>query len=156
MVNSVLSKIQKLTQTGTLNPNAEVVNDGLFQTDEFFDSHDLVQVKYEMIRRVQKDGWSVSESAKAYGFSRVSFYEIQRIIEQEGLIGLLPRQRGPKTAHKLTNEILDFIEQTQQKISHISFAEIAVLVQRHFNIKIHPRSIERTMTKKKTKKEPVG
>jgi hypothetical protein len=37
---------------------------------EFFDPRDLVQVKYEMLRRVRIDGASVSQAARDFGFSR--------------------------------------------------------------------------------------
>ena len=42
-----------LRQQGCLNPHPERVSDELFQTREFFDARDLVQVKYEMLRRVE-------------------------------------------------------------------------------------------------------
>jgi hypothetical protein len=44
-----------------LNPSPERVTDELFQ--EFFDPRDLVQVKYEMLRRVQTEGQPVGRSA---------------------------------------------------------------------------------------------
>src|SRR5215469_14688512 len=91
-----------LRQQGALNPRPEQVTDQLFLTNEFFDPRDLVQVKYEMLRRVQSDGQPVSRAAAALGFSRPSFYQAQATFQQGGLPALVPHKRGPKQAHKLT------------------------------------------------------
>ena len=48
-------KRKLLQQQGVLNPNAAQVKDPLFQSSDFFDAEDLVQVKYEMLRRVEID-----------------------------------------------------------------------------------------------------
>ena len=67
------SKSLALRQQGCLNPHPEQVKDELFQAREFFDPRDLVQVKYEMLRRVEADGLPVNRSAATFGFSRPSF-----------------------------------------------------------------------------------
>ena len=46
------AKVKALLEEGTLNPNPGKVHDPKFQENEFFDPRDLVQVKYEMLRRV--------------------------------------------------------------------------------------------------------
>ena len=50
------SKGESLRQQGVLNPHPQKVADPLFHGSEFFDPRDLVQVKYEMLRRVQVEG----------------------------------------------------------------------------------------------------
>src|SRR5258708_28751543 len=40
-----------LAETRCLNPHPEQVRDEAFLASEFFDARDLVQVKYEMVRR---------------------------------------------------------------------------------------------------------
>src|SRR5215472_4243535 len=97
-------KLAALQQQGTLNPRPKEVRDELFLEDAFFDARDLVQVKYEMLRRVQTDGRSVTDAAAGFGFSRPSFYQALAAFEQDGLAGLVPHKRGPKQAHKLTDE----------------------------------------------------
>ncbi len=77
----------------------------LFDTTAFFDPEDLVQVKYEMLRRVQVDQDSVTESAAAFGFSRLTFYQTKQAFQREGLNGLTPHKRGPQKPHKLTAEV---------------------------------------------------
>ena len=56
-------KLAALRQQGTLNPRPGRVSDALFVKDSFFDSRDLVQVKYEMLRRVQAENHSVAIGA---------------------------------------------------------------------------------------------
>jgi hypothetical protein len=46
------SKQQILKKRRCLNPKPKQVKDELFEKCTFFDSNDLIQVKYEMIRRV--------------------------------------------------------------------------------------------------------
>jgi hypothetical protein len=49
-------KAAALAQTRSLNPRPDSVRDQEFGSSEFFDARDLVQVKYEMVRRVRVDG----------------------------------------------------------------------------------------------------
>jgi hypothetical protein len=60
-----------------LNPHPNAVTDPVFQTGDFFDRDDLVQVKYEMLRRVTVDKQSVTQSATAFGFSRPTYYQAE-------------------------------------------------------------------------------
>ena len=47
-------KKQSLRAAGTLNLRPERVVDPLFRDSVFFDSNDILQVRYEMIRRAEK------------------------------------------------------------------------------------------------------
>src|SRR5260370_16430429 len=108
-------KTLALRQQGCLNPHPERVIDELFQTSEFFNPRDLVQVKYEMLRRVETEGLPVNRSATAFGFSRPSFYQAQASFQHRGLPPLIPQKRGPKQPHKLSAHLLPFIRETLQK-----------------------------------------
>src|SRR5579863_9069249 len=70
-------KSDALRERGAFNPHPERVTAELFPQSEFFDARDLPQVKYEMLRRVQKDGVAITRAAEAFGFSRPSFYQAQ-------------------------------------------------------------------------------
>jgi hypothetical protein len=59
-------KVDALRQQASLNPHPQRVSDPLFAPGDFFDRRDLIQVKYEMVRRVRADGQSVAQSAKAF------------------------------------------------------------------------------------------
>ena len=142
-------KEQALRQHGTLNPRPQDVRHPLFQNSDFFDPSDLVQVKYEMLRQVQVDKRAVSRTAKEFGFSRPSFYQAEFAFEQGGLSGLLPQKRGPRNGHKLTPEVMEFVGQQRTAEPLLSFAQLAELVQHHFHVKVHPRSIERRLLREK-------
>ena len=89
------AKEAALAETRTLNPRPEAVRDEQFASSEFFDARDLVQVKYEMVRRVRVDGAPVTAAAAAFGFSRPSFYEAAAAVDRDGLGGLVPAKPGP-------------------------------------------------------------
>ena len=140
-----------LRQQGSLNPHPDQVTDELFRTNDFFDARDLVQVKYEMLRRVQNEGQPVSRSAADFGFSRPSFYQAQAAFQQGGLPSLMPHKRGPREAHKLTAEVLAFIRQARQEDSSLRPAVLAARVSDRYGISVHPRSIERAMVRSQKK-----
>lgn len=148
MQNDEGKKEDALRANGTFNTRAEGVLDALFGAGDFFDARDLLQVKYEMLRRVREDGMSVVQAAAAFGFSRVAFYEIQRAWVHEGMGGLLPRPRGPKHAHKLTEEVMDFVCATQAEDARVHAPGLAVLVHERFGVQVHPRSIERALARR--------
>ena len=109
MPNLLKSKRTFLRQQGTLNPRPEAVRHASFRDREFFDPQDLVQVKYEMLRQVGVDKQPFSQAAKTFGLSRPSFYQAQAAFQETGLAGLLPHERGPRSGHKLTNELMQFV-----------------------------------------------
>jgi transposase len=145
------AKCEALQQQGTLNPRPKEVRDELFLQEEFFDPHDLVQVKYEMLRRVQAEGQSVTNASANFGFSRPSFYQALSAFEQDGLAGLVPHKRGPKQAHKLTQEVLTFIGEMRQKEPSVRLPDLVKLIQERFGIRVHPRSIERSLLRHQKK-----
>ena len=132
-----------------LNPRSRDVTHPLFQASEFFDARDLVQVKYEMLREVQVGNQPVSRSAAAFGFSRPSFYQAQAAFTREGLCGLVPRKRGPHGAHKLRPEVMAFVAEARDAEPSSSFVELARRIEERFGLRVHPRSIERGLRKKK-------
>ena len=151
MQNDERKKEDALRANGTFNLRAEGVVDTLFGKGDFFDARDLVQVKYEMLRRVREDGMSVARAATAFGFSRVAFYEIQRAWQGEGVGGLMPRPRGPKRGHKLTDEVMDFVRAAQAKDAALRAPGLVEQVRERFGIEVHPRSIERALARQSKK-----
>jgi transposase len=131
-----------LNERGAVHPHSEAVTDPLFRDSAFFDPNDLMQVKYEMLRSVQKEGRTVVEAVEAFGVSRPVFYVTQASFEREGLPGLLPRKRGPKGPHKLDEEavaaMLDAIREAGRTLKGV---ELAALLKRRFGFDVHPRSI---------------
>lgn len=145
------SKLIALRNQGSLNPSAKKVQDPLFLKDVFFDPNDIVQVKYELLRRVQVDGASVTEAVKNFGVSRLSFYRILTVFERLGLLGLIPQKRGPKEAHKITADILEFVESCIHDTPSINSNELKQAIQEKFGLTVHARSVERALSRKKKK-----
>jgi transposase len=145
-------KTQALRGYGALNPHPGNVADELFAEGDFFDARDVVQVKYEMLRRARADGWPVNRSARTFGYSRVSFYEARKAVERSGLAGLLPQRPGPRGAHKLSDEVMALVEQARAKEMSLSSKELAKRVNERFGISVHPRSIERALLRRQKKR----
>jgi transposase len=144
-------KRQALEQHASLNPRPQTVTDPLFQENNFFDPQDLVQVKYEMLRRVRVDGLSVKQASSDFGFSRPSFYQAQSAFEREGAPGLVPRKRGPHQAHKLTGEVLAFLVKARTEQPELGATALAHLLDQQFGLRIHPRTIERGFERQRKK-----
>ncbi len=141
-----------LRDYGALNSRPERVTDDEFSSSEFFDARDLIQVKYEMLRRVEREGESISDTAAAFGLSRPSFYQARAALTERGLPGLLPKRRGPRGAHKLTEEVMEFIEQTLAEDDSLRGPQLVEKVGDRFGISVHPRSIERALARRREKK----
>jgi hypothetical protein len=142
-------KVVALRAAGALHPRPEAVHDAAFERHEFFDGRDRVQVKYEMVRRHRVDGRPVTEVATAFGVSRQAFYAAETAFTTGGLPGLLPRPRGPKRAHKCTDEILDFVEQQRVEEPARPAADWPAAVRARFGVAIHPRSLARALVRRK-------
>lgn len=136
-------KLKALRQSHTLHPHPDQVRDPLFTSGSpFFDPRDLVQVKYELLRRVQVEGDSVAHATTLFALSRPTFYATQTAWERAGLIGLFPEPTGPRHAHKLSEEILVLLE---PRASSMSSTELAAWLREEQHLIVHPRSIERAL-----------
>jgi transposase len=144
-------KLEALEQNGTVNPSSEQVRDELFLQQDFFDARDLVQVKYELLRRVRTDGLSVTDAVARFGVSRPTFYKVLADFYRAGLPALLPRKRGPKGPHKVTTEILAFVESELAEHADLDAATLAERVAARFKRSIHPRTIQRALAWRKKK-----
>ncbi|MDA8123762.1 MAG: helix-turn-helix domain-containing protein [Deltaproteobacteria bacterium] len=143
------SKRDRLHQQGLLNPHPERVQSPAFQSGDFFDADDLLQVKYEMLRHARIEGASKAEAAALFGMSRPTFYQAEAAFASEGLPGLVPKRRGPKGAHKLGPDVMAFIEAHVGKDGPIQARSLAQRIEADLGLRIHPRSIERALGRKK-------
>jgi len=143
-------KAAALRDQRALHPHPEAVEDENFRTHEFFDPRDRVQVRYEMLRRRRVEGRAVTDVARTFGVSRQAFYKTDSAFQTQGVPGLLPRRRGPKRAHKCTDEILDFAEQWSATAE--TGETVGEAVRSRFGITINDRSIERALARRKKKR----
>ncbi len=140
-------KVEALAAQRCLNPRPEAVVDEAFSASEFLDPRDLVQVKYEMVRRVRVEGDTVVSSAAEFGFSRPSFYEAAEALDSGGLPALVPARPGPRRAHKLTDEIVAFARAAIEEDPTLRARDLVVRIEDRFSLTVHPRSIERALAR---------
>jgi transposase len=142
------AKAEVLRNQGALNTRPENVEEPLFRDSPFFDPRDLVQLRYEMLRAVSEDGRSVSEVTTRFGCSRPTYYKARQDFDEEGLVGLLPRKRGPRGGHKLTDEVLEFVEEQLREDSSLVGTDLAERVRRRYGIEVYASSIRRALSRR--------
>ena len=142
-------KVQALRSSGTLNPRPEKVHHPRFAEAGFFDPHDLVQLKYETLRAVEVDGEPIARAAVEFGLSRPTIYEAQQSFEANGMEGLLPRKRGPKSPHKLTPQVRQYLQECVAAQPEIKAGELVQKVRQRFGVALHPRTVEKALRKAK-------
>jgi transposase len=140
-------KAAALREERSLNPRPEAVHDPAFASSEFLDPRDLVQVKYEMVRRVRIDGDAVSRSAADFGFSRPTFYDAAAAIDAGGLAALVPARPGPRRAHKMSEEVGAFARQRLEADPGLRAADVVGPIEERFGARVHPRSVERALAR---------
>jgi transposase len=145
-------KLAALQESGTVNPHAQDIEDPAFLGSDFFDPRDLVQARYEMLRRVRTEGLAIAEAAARFGVSRPTFYKAQSAFDRQGLVGLLPGKRGPHTAHKLTEEVMRFIEELRTTEGALSSPALVERIAERFGVVVHRRSVERALARPKKKR----
>jgi transposase len=145
-------KLAALIQSGTVNPHAQDVQDAAFINSDFFDPRDLVQVRYEMLRRVRLEGEAIADIATRFGVSRPTFYKAQADFERDGLAGLLPAKRGPHGPHKITDEVMAFIETARAKEEDLDAQGLVQRIAQRFGLVVHRRTVDRALARCKKKR----
>jgi transposase len=149
-VDAADGKLAALRRHHAQHPHPAVVRDAAFTSDDpFFDPHDLVQVRYEMLRRVREEGQSVTATAAAFGVSRPAFYAAAASFEQAGLPGLVPERPGPRRAHKLSEAVVEALAARSAADPSMRSADLARFTAEQFGIGVHPRSVERALARRK-------
>jgi transposase len=142
------NKLQALQTSGTFNPRHARVHHPLFQNSEFFDPRDLLQLKYESLRALKQDDYSIAKAAGDFGLSRPTLYQAQAHFQANGLEGLLPAKRGPRQAHKLTPQVLQYLRELSASQPELNASQLARQVRQRFKTKVHPRTIEKALKPK--------
>lgn len=146
-------KTAALQADRVLYAGAGKVTDSVFCSSGFFDPRDLVQVKYEMVRRVRVDGIAVGRAAAAFGFaSRSVFYSAAAAIDRSGPAGLVPGRPGPKGPRKLTAEVMDLLEARLAERPYSS-GQLVEVLKAERGLSVHRRSIERALARRREARE---
>jgi transposase len=149
------AKRKALQTSGTFNSRAAQVRHPLFQQSSFFDPEDLLQLKYETLRAVEVEKCPIAKAAREFGLSRPTIYEAQAQLGQQGLEGLLPHKRGPKAAHKLTDQVLQYLQEQARAEPEIEAEQLAGRVRQRFAVKLHPRTIQKALEGKAKRGRPI-
>ena len=115
-----------------------------------------MQVKYEMLRCARFEGGKKSEAASLFGVSRPTFYQAEAAFSKDGLGGLLPRPRGPKSPHKLTPAVMAFIDAQLATTPSSGARALSRQIRTELGLVVHPRSIERALARKKKQQSHVS
>ena len=143
---SEVAKHTEMRGNGTFNYRANKVLSEVFAGSAFFDAHDLIQVKYEMLRAASKRQGDVTSVAAVFGFSRVSFYHIKKEFEENGIAGLAPKKRGPKGSRKLKGDDLEF---AKGLVGTHTKLQIVTLLREERGVVVSKRTLERQLSDKK-------
>ena len=137
-----------LAATRCLNPHPEQVTDPEFLASDFFDARDMVQVKYEMVRKVKADGAPVTAAAAAFGDpGRRTTRRRRAGTRRAGRAGAA--RPGPRGPHKLTEQILIWAEQQLAADPALRPAQLAAAIEEAFGVRVHPRTIEKALARRR-------
>lgn len=139
-------KRQALREARALHRKPESVIDPLFRSHPFFDPHDKVQVKYEMLRRHELDGEPLGETARRFGFTRQSYRLVLERFRTLGFVGLFERKRGRKQPLKADDEVVAFVRRQRAEAPDVRPEELAERVQRTFGVTLSRRTIYRALS----------
>jgi hypothetical protein len=84
--------------------------------------------------------------------SQLPFERFLGMTPPGGLAGLLPKRPGPKGAHKLTDEVMAFIDEVLEGDHGLGSEELSRSVSERFGLSVHPRSIERALARREKKR----
>ena len=141
------TKHTHLRNSRTLNPHPEKVTAALFSNNTFFDPCDLLQVRYEMVR-AHVPPTKLKELSAEFGMSVATCVRLKRKYEEGGLQALIPRERGPKGAHKITPEMLEFARNYRKRHDKTGIRELTEMVNAHFKVSLHYTGLHRALSKK--------
>ena len=150
------SKQDRLKEAGTLNRTPDRVEDPAFASGDFFDSRDLLQVRYEMVRLVRAERATLAQAAERFGVSRPTCFRMVRSFERGGLQELIPAKRGPRGPHKITAEMLRFAESHRERHARVGARRLVQMIEAEFGVRLHPRGLEKALGRGKKKLRKPG
>jgi len=147
------SKRSRLREAGLLYPHPDRIRDPLFlDQPDFFDSHDLLQVHYELLRSHLIDGGKIAGLCRRFGVSRQTFYNLLARFLERGSSGLLPGRPGPKGPSKLSPEVASFAKKELAGEEDISGARLASRIDAQLDVSLHKRTVEKLLKALRGKK----
>jgi transposase len=99
-----------------------------------------------MLRAVEKDRLEVSSTSAAFGFSRISYYQIKKGYDESGIAGLIPKKRGPKGSRKMSVSDVEF---ANGLVDTHTKSQIVALLKEERGVEVSKRTLERQLSVKK-------
>lgn len=109
-------------------------------------SDDEVTRKLAMLIEGQCEGLGPIKAAEKYGFSKARYFQLRHLFLEQGSNALQSQKRGPKTAHRRTDELERQVIRHRFLDPHASPAVIAQKL-RQAGFVISTRSVERVIAK---------
>lgn len=132
-----------LKRAKSLNQQPERIQDEYFlKQPEFFDPHDMIQVKYELLRRCAIEGRKVASTCQDFGFSRTTYYKVQEDFYQGGLPHLMGKQRGRQNPIKVNETIRGFLIAEKAKNKKLTAREMVEMLKQRHNVQLTERMIQ--------------
>ncbi len=151
-----IEKQDRLRKAGTLNRTPEKVGDPMFAAGDFFDARDLLQVRYEMVRLVRLGEATLAQAAARFGVSRPTCFRMVKAFDGGGLQELIPARRGPRGPHKISPEMLRFVEDYRARHGRVGARRLAPLIEAEFGVRVHPRGLEKALERVQKKRWKLG
>ena len=149
-------KQDRLRKAGTLNRTPVNVIDPMFVAGDFFDARDLLQVRYEMVRLVRIGQATLAQAAARFGVSRPTCFRMVKAFDSAGLQGLIPAPRGPRGPHKITPQMLRFVDDYKARHGRVGARRLVPLIEAEFGVRVHPRGLEKALERIQKNRGKLG
>lgn len=150
-------KRRALQQEGVLHPVQRRVRAPLFwEHPAFFDARDELQVKYEMLRAHFVEGRPVTAACAAFGYSRQTFYILQRRFGRRGIAGLRDGRPGRVGPSKCTPDVVAFLRAQRAAHPDLSTPDLVARLAGERGVRLHRRTVERLVGQPARKKNSAA
>lgn len=141
------AKREFLAGEGLLHAKPERVRHPMFRTLDFFDPHDLAQVRYEMLRAARVEEVAVAEACRLFGFSREYFYQLERDFMARGYVALIGAPRGRRPLIGLNQDIISFLLQRKITDPKLTGEDLRKEILATYKVDCSRRTVERILEK---------
>ena len=107
-------------------------------------SNDEVTLKLAMLIEGECEGLGPIKAARKFGFSKTRYFQLRQSFREQGAVGLLCKQRGPKTRYRRTGELIRQVIRYRFLDPEAS-ADVIAQKLRQTGFVISTRSVERVI-----------
>lgn len=107
-------------------------------------ANDEVTLKLAMLIEGECEGLGPIKAARKFGFSKARYFQLRQSYREQGAVGLLCKQRGPKTKYRRTGELIRQVIRYRFLDPEAS-ADVIAQKLRQTGFVISTRSVERVI-----------